>query len=85
MDMNGAFEVIEKLNLSSREFKRPPWISNAIAAFNVFFYLTRGNLNAAIKPADERGLTLDGKLANLREPEYMALVHILMPRTSTAN
>jgi len=78
MDLVGAFSVIEKLNESTREFRLPPWITNVIAANNVYSWLANGNLNAATQWAKEKGLSVDNKLTNLREPEHIALVFILI-------
>ena len=78
MDYVGAFSVIEKLNESMHEFRLPPWITNVIAANNVYSWLANGNLNAAIQWAKEKGLSVDNKLTNLREPEHIALVFILI-------
>jgi LuxR family maltose regulon positive regulatory protein len=78
MDLVGAFSVIEKLNESTRDFRLPPWITNVIAANNVYSWLANGNLNTATQWAKEKGLSVDNKLTNLREPEHIALVFILI-------
>jgi LuxR family maltose regulon positive regulatory protein len=78
MDLAGAADVMEKLNKSMDDFRLPPWITNPIAAFNAYSYLASGNLNAAVKWAKERGLSVEDKLDNLREVEYLALAHILI-------
>ena len=78
MDLVGAFSVMEKLNESTRDFKLPPWITNVIATNNVYCWLANGNLNAATQWAKEKGLSVDNKLTNLREPEHIALVYILI-------
>lgn len=57
---------------------RSCWITNTISAFNVYMWIASGNLNKAVQWAKEKGLSVDNKLANLREPEYIALVHILI-------
>ena len=56
----------------------PPWITNTFSAFNVYIWLASGNLNAALQWAKERKLSIDNKLDNLRELEYLALAHILI-------
>jgi LuxR family maltose regulon positive regulatory protein len=56
----------------------PPWITNTISAFKVFFWLADGNLNAAIKWERDSGLSIDNELDNLRDIEYLALAHILI-------
>jgi LuxR family maltose regulon positive regulatory protein len=76
-DFAGAFKVMEKINERAGDFMLPPWITNTISAFNVFMWLAGGNLNAATQWAQERGLSVDDELDNLREVEYLALTHIL--------
>jgi LuxR family maltose regulon positive regulatory protein len=77
-DFAGAFTLMEKINERARDFMLPPWITNTISAFNVYIWLETGNLNAATRWAKERGLSVDDKLDNLREVEYLALAHILI-------
>ncbi len=78
MDFVGAFGVFEKLNESTREFSLPPWITNMIAAINVHIWLANGNLSAVAQWAKEKGLSVENKLTNLREPEHTALAHFLI-------
>ena len=78
MDIGAAFKIIDTLNESTSNFALPPWISNTISAFNVMFWLAGGNLNRALQWVDERGLSIDDELENLRGVEYMALTHILI-------
>jgi len=56
----------------------PPWMTNVIAANNVISWLAKGDLNAAIQWAKEKGLSVDNNLTHLREPEHIALVYILI-------
>jgi LuxR family maltose regulon positive regulatory protein len=78
MDLAGAVKLIENINERAGDFALPPWITNAISALNVFFWLGSGNLDAAFQWARERGLRIDDKLDASHEVEYMALAHILM-------
>jgi LuxR family maltose regulon positive regulatory protein len=78
MDFASVLKVMERLNESARDFMLPPWITNTISAFNVYIWLARGDLNAALQWAKERKLSADNKLDNLREVEYLALAHILI-------
>jgi len=78
MDFTGAIKLLEKLNESTRDFSLPPWITNTISAFNVYIWLARGDLNAALRWVKARNLSTDDKLDNLRELEYLALAHILI-------
>ena len=77
-ELTGAFKVMEKINERAGDFMLPPWITNTISAFNVFMWLASGNLNAATRWVQERGLSVDDELDNLREVEYLALTHILI-------
>ena len=79
MDLDGALDLLEKLNQSTCDYMLPTWITNTISAFNVYiFWLATGNLNAAVQWVKERGLSIDDKIDNLRELEYLALAHILI-------
>ena len=77
-DIAGAFKVIEKFNESQRKFTLPPWITNTTSAFNVLFWLAKGDLNRALQWVKERELSIDDKLENLRGIEYLALTNILI-------
>lgn len=76
MNLAGAVKLMENINERAGTFGLPPWITNIISALNVFFWLGSGNLNAALQWAQECGLSIDDKLDDLREPEYVALAHI---------
>jgi LuxR family maltose regulon positive regulatory protein len=78
MDFAGALKLMENINERAGNFVLPPWVRNAISAFNVFFWLGSGNLNAALQWAQELGLSIDNKLDGLHEVEYIALAHILI-------
>jgi LuxR family maltose regulon positive regulatory protein len=78
MDFAGVLKAMETLNESARDFMLPPWITNAISASNVYIWLASGNLNAALQWVKERKLSIDNKLDNLRELEYLAQAYILI-------
>jgi LuxR family maltose regulon positive regulatory protein len=78
MDFAGAFKLMEDINERAGNFTLPPWITNAISALNVFFWLGSGNLNAALQWIQERGLGIDDEPDGARELEYIALAHILV-------
>ena len=78
MDFAGALKLMETLNESTRDFSLPPWITNTISAFNVYIWLAKGDLNAALHWVKARKLSVDDQLDNLRELEYLALAHILI-------
>ena len=77
MDFAGVNKLMEKLNMSARDFSLPPWITNTISAFNVYIWLAGSDLNSALQWVKARNLCADDKLDNLRELEYLALAHIL--------
>ena len=76
MDLARASKLMEDINARAGNFVLPSWITNLISALNVFFWLGSGNLNAALQWAQERGLSIDDKLDDWRELEYIALAHI---------
>jgi len=76
-DFAGAFKLMEKINEGASDFMMPPWITNTISAFNVYMWIGSGNLNRALQWVQERRLSIDNTLDNLREFEYLALAHIL--------
>ena len=78
MDFAGAFKLMEEINERAGSFTLPPWITNAISALNVFFWLGSGNLNAALQWVQERGLSVEDTPDGTRELEYLALAHILI-------
>jgi LuxR family maltose regulon positive regulatory protein len=78
MDLAGALKLMENINERAGNFALPPWVTNTISALNVFFLLGSGNLNAALQWVQERGLSIDDKLDDLHEVEYIALAHILI-------
>jgi LuxR family maltose regulon positive regulatory protein len=80
MDHKAASEMLGKLNQSTKEYMYPPWITNTIAAFNAFFLIAGGRLDAAAQWARERRLGIEDKFSSLRELEYLALAHMLIVR-----
>ncbi|HSQ83498.1 MAG TPA: LuxR C-terminal-related transcriptional regulator, partial [Desulfobacterales bacterium] len=78
MDFVGASKLMENINECADNFPLPPWVTNTISALNVFFLLGSGNLNEALQWTQERGLSVDDKLDDLREVEYISLSHILI-------
>jgi LuxR family maltose regulon positive regulatory protein len=78
MDFAGALKLMENINERAGNFALPPWITSPISALKVLFWLATGNLNAAVKWAQKRGMSVDDKLSHLYELEYLALAHILM-------
>jgi len=77
-EMTGAEEVVQRTETTARDYDVPPWIMNLMAAWQARIWLAQGNLDAASRWADERGLDPDGGPTLLREMEYMVLARILI-------
>ena len=78
MDFTGALKLMDEITEHAGNFALPPWITSPISVFRVFFWLATGDLNLAVKWAQERGMSIDDKLSHLYELEYLALAHILI-------
>jgi LuxR family maltose regulon positive regulatory protein len=77
-DIAGAIKLMDDITKRSGNFALPPWITAPIDAFKVFFWLATGDLNAAVNWAQEHGLSIDDKISNLYQLEYLSLAHILI-------
>jgi LuxR family maltose regulon positive regulatory protein len=78
MDIAVALKLMDEITGRAGNFELPPWITSPISAFKVFFWLATGDLNAAINWAQEHGLSIDDKISNLYQLEYLTLAHILI-------
>jgi LuxR family maltose regulon positive regulatory protein len=78
MDIAGALKLMDEITERAGNFALPPWVISPIAAFKVFFWLATGDLNAAVNWAQENGLSIDDKISNLYQLEYLTLAHILI-------
>jgi LuxR family maltose regulon positive regulatory protein len=76
-DIAGVLKVLQDLNEQASAFQLPYWITNSVSALNAIIWLGSGDLQAAVKWAQDRGLSIDGELGNLHELENFALTHIL--------
>jgi LuxR family maltose regulon positive regulatory protein len=77
-DLAGAEDAIHKMEKIGRESSVPPWVTNQMAAWQVRIWLAQEKLEAASQWMKECGLSLDGELPFLREPEYLALARIFI-------
>ena len=59
MDITGALKLMDEITERAGNFEMPFWVSIPISAFKVFFWLAKGDLNAALKWAQDRGLRID--------------------------
>ncbi len=78
MDIAGALKLMDEITARAGNFALPPWITSPLGAFKVFVWLATGDLNAAINWAQEKGLSIDDKINNLYQLEYLTLAHILI-------
>ena len=78
MDIAAALKLMDEITERAGNFALPPWITGPISAFKVFFWLASGDLNAAVNWAQERELSIDDKISNLYQLEYLTLAHILI-------
>jgi LuxR family maltose regulon positive regulatory protein len=77
-DMDGAEEIIQKMENIAREYDVPPWITNLMAAWQARILLAQDKLDAASQWMQERGLDADGDPTYLHEMEYIVLARILI-------
>jgi LuxR family maltose regulon positive regulatory protein len=77
-DFPSALKLMDRINECASDFMLPPWITNTIAALNVYIWLATGNLNAAEQWVRKRELSINDEVESLRELEYLALAHILI-------
>jgi len=78
MDITGAFKLMDEITQNASKFALPPWITGPISALKVFFWLASRDLNVAVNWAQEHGLSINDKVSNLYQLEYLALAHILV-------
>ena len=84
MNLDGALKLMEEINSRAANFMLPSWVTNLISALNVLFWLGSGNMNAALQWAQERGLSSNDNLNDLRVVEYVSLAHILIAQKKLA-
>ena len=77
-DIAGALKLMDEITERAGNFALPPWITSPLSAIKVFFWLASGDLNAAVNWAQEHGLSIDDKISNLYQLEYLSLAHILI-------
>jgi LuxR family maltose regulon positive regulatory protein len=77
-DIEGAEEIIQKIENISQESYGPPWILNYKNAWQARIWLVQENLEAASKWVKEQGMNTQKEVGFLREMEYLVLVRILI-------
>ena len=77
-DIAAADKIVQKMENIARKHDVPPFITNPMAAWQARIWMAQGNLDAASRWVDERGLEPDGGPTLLREMEYMVLARILI-------
>ncbi len=78
MDVAGALKLLDEITECAGNFALPPWITGPLAAFKVFCWLATGDLNAAVNWAKEQRFSIDDKINNLYQLEYLSYAHILI-------
>jgi LuxR family maltose regulon positive regulatory protein len=76
-DWPGAQEKIRELEYMQRDSDLPPWYINPKEAWKARIWMAQGNVAAAVRWAEARGLNPNDDVQYLREEEYMVLVRIL--------
>jgi len=77
-DLNGAEEIIQKMEKTAQEFGVPPWVLNQMAVWQVRIWLVQDELEAASQWMEKRKLFADGKLIPLREMNFYSLIEYIM-------
>ncbi|KAA3655717.1 MAG: hypothetical protein DWQ04_33180 [Chloroflexi bacterium] len=77
-DWEGIQAIINKFEQMTKKTDVPPWIMIPVKAFQGYLYLVQGDLNRAIKWAQQRNLNADAPFNPLRESEYGVLVKLLL-------
>ena len=82
-DWPAAQETIRKLEKLARESDVPVWVSSPTVAWKARIWIAQsetdpGRLEAAAQLLQERGLSTDGELTNVREDEHLALARLLI-------
>lgn len=77
-DLSGAKEIIYKMDKMERESDVPPWYTSPKEAWKARLWLAQGDLDAASRWVQDRGLSIDGELAFSREDENVVLARILL-------
>jgi LuxR family maltose regulon positive regulatory protein len=77
-DLPGAKEIIQEMENMERESDVPSWYTSPKEAWKARIWLTEGNVEAASRWADTRGLKATDDPQYLREEEYIVLTRILI-------
>jgi LuxR family maltose regulon positive regulatory protein len=76
-DWSGAREKIRELENMERDSDLPPWYINPKEAWKARIWMAQGNVAAALRWVEARGLNPNDDVKYLREEEYIVLVRIL--------
>jgi len=77
-DEAGALEALKEAGQLVRRHAVIPTTAARVAAYQASLWLAQGNLGAATRWVQERGLSVDDELGYLREPEHIALARVLI-------
>jgi len=77
-DLEGALAAIQKAERMVRTHSVPAEATSSVKAERVRLWLTQGSLERAARWAKQCGLTVNDPVSYIREPEYRALLHVLL-------
>ena len=77
-DLEGAENIIRKLEGISQKYQMPPFVSGQISAWRARILLARKQLGAASQWAEARNLNIEGNFTQLNEGEYIVLARVLL-------
>jgi LuxR family maltose regulon positive regulatory protein len=77
-DMDGAAEIVQRLERTGRESNVPSWIAGAMSAWRARLWLAEGNLEGAAQWARERELCTDGASQPQRDMGFFQLFDYIM-------
>ncbi len=77
-DSGGTQEIIRKMDKLEQESDVPPWYASPKEAWRARVLLAQGDLEAATRWAQDRGLTVESEVSYPREEEQIAFARILL-------
>jgi LuxR family maltose regulon positive regulatory protein len=82
-DLDGAQEAVRDAEQMALEHSLPAEVKSSIKASRVRLWLAQGNLEEAARWAEQSGLTANDPVSYIREPEYLALLHVFLAQGKT--
>jgi ATP/maltotriose-dependent transcriptional regulator MalT len=82
-NLDEAEDILRKLDYSSHDHHMPPYIAGKISAWQARILLTQNKVNEAIQWAKARNLSIERKITQLNEGEYIVFARILLAQGRT--